>query len=739
VNRKSFRLALLSSAVLSALAATGCMHGFINVPAYQWQPAAAGRAIVGVARVDITPPPGYPMGGHSLAGRFSRGRWGRLYARAFYFRDDEGHSVVLVSADLFAIPSGLQEAVAAAVNLGELSPSCPGPPKALCEGKLCRHTDIARGNLLLAATHTHQSPGNFMSSSFYNAFASQYPGFACEQFDSLAHGIAKAVRLAIDDAEIHASEAASLQWLRTKPIGGIVRNRAVPALFHDDPADLNKLLTLGPPSADCQSEGHSEVCLRDGAVDSRVTILLVERGSGTTKKSIGSLVFFATHPTALSDHVTVNSPDLAGVAMSVLERTEGANGNAGFVAGFFNGAEGDVSPRWGRQDAEDVVVLGTKLAEAVKEAVPIFPEEAPRVEAKRAAVRRSSFCEGARPIFGVATLGGAEDGRSFAFDLGWRSPNRSAHEPPRRSILSRFWRHLFYVGSRKGQDPKQPALDVKGLPGFGLTDIVVPSGGFPKEVPASLFRIGRMRLAAVPFEMTSLAGLVLKEKLGNPGETLVIGLANEYISYLTTPNEYLEQDYEGASTLYGGDSLSCLGDLMKLVDAAKPEREVQSRTFDAGSTTFIGGRPGPGFWGWNGIHRDASLQAPFLSKSPLERPLVAFEWKDDDPDEGVVLLTRNSSSWATETEDEFHLLVELIDGCVWSRGERRLSRQGPASCETKRWSATWLQNEPTDTPVRHQFLVRLTENRKRCSEEFMSNATVSGAGLGEAPCPPDIP
>lgn len=717
----------------------GCAHGFISVPAYKWQPATGNRPIVGAAHVDITPPAGYPMGGHSLGGRFSRGRWGRLYARAFYLRDDEGHSVALVSADLFAIPSGLQEAVAAAVNLGELSPSCAGPVKVLCEGKPCRHTDIARGNLLLAATHTHQSPGNFMSSSFYSAFASQYPGFACEQFDFLAHGIAEAVRLAIDDAESHASEAASLLWLRTKPVEGIVRSRAIPALFRDRPADLNKLLALGPPSVDCRSDGHSEACLRDAAVDSRVTVLSVRRGSGTSAKPIGALVFFATHPTALSDHVTVNSPDLAGVAMSVLEKEEAAKGNAGFVAGFFNGAEGDVSPRWGRQDAEDAVVLGTRLAEAVKSAVPMFPEEAPRVEAKRAAVRKSSFCKGARPFFGIATLGGAEDGRSFAFDLGWRSPNRSTHEPRSRSFLSRLWNHLFYIGSGKGQDPKQPALDVKGLPGFGLTDIVAPAGGFPREVPASLFRIGRVRLAAVPFEMTSLAGLAFKEKLGNPDETLVVGLANEYISYLTTPEEYREQDYEGASTLYGADSLNCLEDLMDLVDAAKPEREVQSRRFDTGPADFAAARPGPDFWGRNGIYRDATLQAPFLSETPLARPLVRFEWKDEDPDEGVVLLTRNSSGWATETEDDFRLLVELVDGCVWSRGERQLDRRGPPLCETKRWSVTWLGKQSRNIPARYQFLVRLRGNRKKCSEEFMSDTMVSGAGLGEAPCPPALP
>jgi neutral ceramidase len=37
-------------------------------------------------------------------------------------------------------------------------------------------------------------------------------------------------------------------------------------------------------------------------------------------------------------------------------------------------------------------------------------------------------------------------------------------------------------------------------------------------------------------------------------DVIVIGLANEYVSYFATPEEYQAQHYEGASTLYGGES-----------------------------------------------------------------------------------------------------------------------------------------------------------------------------------------
>src|SRR4030095_7479965 len=42
---------------------------------------ASGHFQAGVARVDITPAPGFPMGGHSKVGQTSIGYWTRLYAR----------------------------------------------------------------------------------------------------------------------------------------------------------------------------------------------------------------------------------------------------------------------------------------------------------------------------------------------------------------------------------------------------------------------------------------------------------------------------------------------------------------------------------------------------------------------------------------------------------------------------------------------------------------------------------
>jgi neutral ceramidase len=182
----------LTAVVLSSIGCAGLAHATLGivvhehvvVPGYKlnvFTPAPRLRA--GVGKVDITPPPGYPTGGHGPAGDIARGYWLRLYARAFFFTDPAGRALVLVSCDLFAMPAGLRELVAQRVATTWNA-----------RGVLIRPEAI-----LLAATHTHQSPGNFMTSSLYNGFGSVKAGFSRELFEFLAKRIASAIDVAVSD------------------------------------------------------------------------------------------------------------------------------------------------------------------------------------------------------------------------------------------------------------------------------------------------------------------------------------------------------------------------------------------------------------------------------------------------------------------------------------------------------------------------------------------------------------
>ena len=188
-------------------------------------PVASGVFRVGAAKVDITPMPGYPMGGYAAAGRTSRGVWMRLHARAVCFEDADGHSLAMVSADLWAVPAGFADRVAELVAR---------------EYGLRR---LAREQIILAATHTHNGPGNFSSSFVYNELASPQSGFDRKLFEFLAHRIAGAI------AEAWTNRRPAVLRYAETPVFGVSRNRSVDA-FRTNGAEALALDRVEPGLSD---------------------------------------------------------------------------------------------------------------------------------------------------------------------------------------------------------------------------------------------------------------------------------------------------------------------------------------------------------------------------------------------------------------------------------------------------------------------------------------------------------
>ena len=154
------RLTVTALVLLVTLAITGCPAAVISAINETEQSLAPGdplsvddfdvdkplprtSLIVGVKSVDITPPVGFPTGGHGPAGAVSRGQWLPLKARAFFFGAASGRNVVLITAELFALPGGLKMEVARRVNERLRGHHIALPPEAI----------------VIAATHTHQGPG----------------------------------------------------------------------------------------------------------------------------------------------------------------------------------------------------------------------------------------------------------------------------------------------------------------------------------------------------------------------------------------------------------------------------------------------------------------------------------------------------------------------------------------------------------------------------------------------------
>jgi neutral ceramidase len=83
----------------------------------------------------------------------------------------------------------------------------------------------------------------------------------------------------------------------------------------------------------------------------------------------------------------------------------------------------------------------------------------------------------------------------------------------------------------------------------------------PHILPIQYLRIGKLLLACVPGEITTVAGLRLEQALlthleaQGIEEVIISSYSNAYMGYITTPEEYEAQCYEGGHTVHGRHSL----------------------------------------------------------------------------------------------------------------------------------------------------------------------------------------
>jgi len=239
------------------------ISGRLPAPA---EPVASGEFHAGASKIDITPMPGYPMGGYAIAGYISRGVWARLYARAVSLEDSDGNSIVIVSADLWAMPAGLGDRVAD-----------------LVAGRY-GITRLSREQMILTATHTHNGPGNFSSNKFYNQMASPEGGFDRRLFDFLADRIAGVIA-----ESWQKREPAKLTYAQGF-LPGLARNRSLDA-FRSNGADARELIAENQdlPIRKTDFPVGDDDAYR--AIDQKLKVINIEslRGGG---KTLAALAFF---------------------------------------------------------------------------------------------------------------------------------------------------------------------------------------------------------------------------------------------------------------------------------------------------------------------------------------------------------------------------------------------------------------------------------------------------------------
>ena len=723
----------------------------LPVPGYHVDAPACAKdcpLMAGAHRIDITPPPGFPMGGSGFIAHFGRGYWTRLYARAFFFRGSDGQSFAFVSCDLGAMAGGLQARVAELLHEQEEH----GAPR----------LNITRENLVLAATHVHQGPGNFMSYKLYNDVGSPAAGFDRSLFETLAGRIAGAVREAAREAGAAAKTSTTVLRLKEGRVAGLLRNRA-PGPFMLNP-DRNAVLADGPAAScdprDPWDNPYPKECPRLNAVDERIAVLEIHRTpqAGGGDEHVASMVFLSVHPEAMSHETELHQADFTGLAMALLERRE----PAGFVAAFFNGADGDISVRWKEQNRNETVRFAGALRDVVegleKKKAALEWDSPARFRVARFEIPSNCYftrdggarnhyepwcaaepggdpadariCLSGEPMYGAASLGGAEDARSPMFDLGWRA---GARRVP--------W---------DLQGVKREAFEAAFLP-INLTFLVAHPCYYAETIPLSYVRLqgkdgSRLNFGVLPAELTRTAWWRIERAMAarNEGRVLPIGLANEYIGYVATREEYAAQAYEGASTIYGPSTAEVLQ--AKLLDLTQGLHEPVGKGTDVEAAIFYPDRAsgersfGPEEDEMRAAHGDPdeALENLTLDEDGLpERHWPRFEWSEDGIDDWAagarrVEIFQHGSARAADDDSGPNILTVYVNPTDRTAHEpkatiqlfkglplvKALAKSGTQSNpKNRRWTAIWLAPKATPDDD-YYFSVTPAGGSRICSKAF---------------------
>lgn len=649
--------------VLLGLLSSGCQPPPLPLMRLPAQPAAPpqsadGVLVAGLGKVDLTPPPGLPLFGYAGArSSDAAGVRTRLYARAWYLEDAQGARLALVQCDLGAISALLHLQVARAI---------------------VQETGISVDRLLLSATHTHAGPGGYFGDVFANHWGASRPGYEPRLVTFLTQRIAEAVLTA------YRSRLPARLAIAQSQVYGLTTNRSLVA-YTANPARQVADATL------------STVLPQYLAVDPTLTLLRIDRLIDGKFQPSGAWSNFAIHGTALPPSNDLYSGDVHAAAARGLEwaiqrhyRVTGA-----VIHALTNGSVGDVAPVVAAPDAEEAEQLGIALA---ARAFELFQQldgqltdqvqlshhyEEISLRTPRS-VDDLPVCPQA--LLGAPVLGGSEEGRTTMYGM-----PLGAYEGARLETPSGC------------QTWKRPALGpLQGLQ--HATD-------FPRTLALQVLRIHTLLLLAVPGELTTDMGRRVKEvalqvaQSHQPGVTQVaiVGLANQYAGYFTTPEEYALQHYEGALTLHGPASgLLILSRFIRLLEQmATPAGPVVLPK----QWQF---QPGPKLQAFPEAKamRGARVAEPVSVELNATPPQVRFRWQDLGP--GAIELDAPLVFVQMQERDGRWVPLVLQEVPVNDQGLRleiRYLQDVPAT-GAGLWQTTWYLQGEVNTPLRFAIAAR---------------------------------
>ena len=490
--------------------------------------------LIGVGKSDITGPItdvvtfGYGDSSHVTAGLHDR-----LWARAFIVEDRKTNAQVTIVV------------ISAGAVFGNVKREVVRRLQQAFDGI------YEEGNLLIVADHSHSAPGG-QGHHFLHVMATH--GFERDSWDAQVEGIVEAV----------------VQARNSLQPGRVLINKG--ELFN---ASANRSMAAwlrNPESATMPS------------IDPEMMVMRFEQGG----RPVGMLGWFATHGVSFPMTSYLVSGDNKSYAAWLMEREFGE----GFVAAFPQTNAGDMTPNLflngtgpGGTPEESARMIGDRQYQKGTELFHSATEELKgvlgwqyeyvnlgqeEVAARWTDMAESvSACESAAA--GYAFAAGTVDGRPKPFSWFFKQKYKQGYWPM-TSLSSYMTGRTVAMEACHAPKPIALALSgrldyqflnhvLSGMLGKGLPPQIVNHEWTPHILPLSIMKIGTLGLLAVPAEFTHIAGFRLKQAVASVEgtgleELVVAGYANDYSLYVTTPEEYLEQMYEGGATLFGRWTLS---------------------------------------------------------------------------------------------------------------------------------------------------------------------------------------
>jgi len=512
-------LMLVTTSTLCLSACSSVKQITVNQP-IPAQVAKTGTPTAGAISVDVTPPPGMPMGGYSIMANSGKGFRTRLKARVIYLNDGQGNSTALVQTDLTAGSLLVQHKVVESV---------------------AKKTGLNASDIVITASHSHSAPVNHFENDFYNKHMSNGQGLEEEFLAFISQRIADGIIMAYEQRR-----PAKVATGR-KDIYGYNRNRSLDSyVLNDNITGIN----LEDPEAKFKAINPAMFMIRIDVQDDKGRY-----------KPLAAFSSFSIHATALSVPVDVYNADLFAYAQKDLEWAIQRKYDTPWavVHGLTNGTQGDMAPAL-EDNGDNTFVhfevnwkAAKKLGQGIgKEAIELFEslesELSDQVEIKTAArelnisqnntIDDIELCE--EPAVGAPVAAGAYERRTpyLAFIPFLKGGN----------VMSRSW---VYNDGCQGN---------KAHLGFKyIQPLFEPIESFPNTVLFQLVQVNDTVVIPLPFEVTTEAGRRISERVKTEflnannkiKHTWVAGNANGYFGYTTTPEEYERQNYEGGHTLYG--------------------------------------------------------------------------------------------------------------------------------------------------------------------------------------------